>query len=354
MMIWRNIDRSRGPRAADLPGPRTTGADAPASGLDGNRWSEGAPVGGGCRVAGRIVVTGASSQVGDFLLPRLQALGYRVHAVSRTEREGDAVAWYRADLAAAGALAEAAEGCEALVHLAPLWTLPPHLPALAAAGVLRVVAFGSTSRYGKAGSSSPDERSLVRRLASAEASLAASCEAHAITWTLLRPTLIYGSGRDRNVTSIARVAGRLGFFAVAGAGRGLRQPVHADDLARAVVAVLGSPATANRSYNLGGGETLTYREMVERVLEAVGCEHRVLSLPTGALRLALGLLRLVPGFRHVRPEMADRMNHDLVYDSTEAVRDFGYRARPFAPGEGLGDPAGRPLRRRPGRPGGPP
>ena len=66
------------------------------------------------------------------------------------------------------------------------------------------------------------------------------------------------------------------------------------------------------------------------------------------------LLRLVPGFRHVRPEMADRMNRDLVYEPTEAVRDFGYRARPFAPGEGLEPPAGRPVRRRPGRPGGPP
>jgi nucleoside-diphosphate-sugar epimerase len=270
--------------------------------------------------------------VGDFLLPRLESLGHRVHAVSREQHPATAtINWFRADLAQPDSLSRSAAGCRAMVHIAPLWMLAPQLPGLAAAGIARVVAFGSTSRYGKSASSDPHEQALVRRLVAAESALAEVCAALGITWTLLRPTLIYGSGRDRNVTSIARFARRFGVFAIAGEGCGLRQPVHADDLARAVIAVLHSPATANRGYNLSGGETLSYRQMVERTFSAVGRKPRVLSVPVGALRLALGLLRLAPGFHHVRPEMADRMNQDLAYDHGDAERDFHYSARPFSP-----------------------
>jgi nucleoside-diphosphate-sugar epimerase len=212
---------------------------------------------------------------------------------------------------------------------------PAALGGAGGGGAQRVVAFGSTSRFGKAGSSDREERALVLRLIAAETALAEECQARGMTWTLLRPTLIYGSGRDRNVTSIARFARRFGCFAVAGGGRGLRQPVHADDLARAVTAVLQASATANRSYNLTGGETLSYRQMVERILTASGRKPRVLSLPLRPLRLALRLLRLAPRFRHLSAEMADRMNQDLTYDRGAAERDFGYQARPFVPGPGL-------------------
>ena len=84
-------------------------------------------------------------------------------------------------------------------------------------------------------------------------------------YTIFRPTLIYGVGRDRNVADIARFAKRFGVFPILGKGLGLRQPVHAADLAEACILAVDSSASFNRIYNLSGGETLTYREMVERV-----------------------------------------------------------------------------------------
>ena len=111
----------------------------------------------------------------------------------------------------------------------------------------------------------------------------------------------------------------------------LRQPVHAEDLAEAVCAVLKSDATCGRSYNLSGGETLSYRQMVERIFVAEGRTARVLPLPLGPLRLLLRLLSLLPRFRYVKPEMADRMSQDLIYDHGDAARDFGYAPRGFWP-----------------------
>jgi nucleoside-diphosphate-sugar epimerase len=176
---------------------------------------------------------------------------------------------------------------------------------------------------------------LARRLAAAEEALAAACEQRAIAWTLFRPTLIYGGGRDGNVSRVAALARRYRVVALPAASRGLRQPVHAEDLARAVVRALDAPVTHRRAYDLGGGSTLSYREMVEAVFRGVGRRPRILTLPRRLVRLLLRIRRL-------SPEIADRMDEDLSVDWSAAARDFGYAPRAFAYPDGeLPVPIGR-------------
>ena len=62
----------------------------------------------------------------------------------------------------------------------------------------------------------------------------------------------------------------MALFPLDGQADGLRQPVHAEDVATACVSALTMPAEANRTYNLSDGETLSYREMVCRVFATVG------------------------------------------------------------------------------------
>jgi len=280
-----------------------------------------------------VIVTGASSLVADFLIPRLLAAGFLVHALSRRPApappRGPGLTWLRSDIAApleAVRLPEAS----ALFHLAPLWLLPPLVPRLAERGLKRLVAFGSTSRFTKDASSDPEERDLARRLAEAEASLAAACDESAIAWTLFRPTLIYDGRRDQNVAAIARFVRRFGFLPVAGGARGLRQPVHADDLALACLAALDGPSTRGRAYDLVGGSTLSFAAMAETVFRALGREPRLVRVPLPLLRRLLKAASLLPGWHHLRAEMADRMDRDLCFDSSSARRDFGFSPRPFS------------------------
>ncbi len=280
-----------------------------------------------------MIVTGASSLVADFLIPRLLAAGFLVHALSRRPApappRGPGLTWLRSDIAApleAVRLPEAS----ALFHLAPLWLLPPLVPRLAERGLKRLVAFGSTSRFTKDASSDPEERDLARRLAEAEASLAAACDESAIAWTLFRPTLIYDGRRDQNVAAIARFVRRFGFLPVAGGARGLRQPVHADDLALACLAALDGPSTRGRAYDLVGGSTLSFAAMAETVFRALGREPRLVRVPLPLLRRLLKAASLLPGWHHLRAEMADRMDRDLCFDSSSARRDFGFSPRPFS------------------------
>jgi len=278
----------------------------------------------------RAIVVGATGLVGRFLLPRLLAAGFHVRAWSRQPppaAEAPGLVWEARDVSRP---LEWPPEAECLFHAAPLWLLPPLVAPLAATGLRRIVALSSTSRFTKQASPSRHEREVAGRLAEAEADLERRCAAGGLVWTILRPTLVYGGGRDRSVSDVARFARFLGFFPVAAEARGKRQPVHADDLAVACLAAVDSPAAANRSYDLPGGATLTYAEMVGVVFRGLGREPRLVHVPTGVLRPLLRVASCLPGWRHLDPAMADRMNEDQSFDAGPAERDLGYAPRPFS------------------------
>ena len=97
------------------------------------------------------------------------------------------------------------------------------------------MAVSSTSRITKAHSPIAEEQAVAARLAAGEAAVIAACTAAGVGWTLLRPTLIYAEGEDRNISRLAGLIARFGVLPLAGRGEGLRQPVHAADLAHAAV-----------------------------------------------------------------------------------------------------------------------
>ncbi len=285
----------------------------------------------------RVVVSGATSQVGRFLLPKLTVAGTQVYALSRHGQGGKqgaagqhAVRWLCADLEQP-AVTQIFPTADALVHIASIQLLPALLPAATAKGVRRVIAFSSTSRFGKAHSADPKEIEFVARLVQAEEAVERICDQHGIEWTIFRPTLIYGAGVDSNVTTIAKLIRRLGVFPLLGEAKGGRQPVHAGDLAEACVLALEAPAAFGKAYNLSGGEVLTYRQMVERIFAALEKRPRFVRVPVIAFRLAMKLFSLIPKYRDYNAEMARRMNDDLVFDHAEATRDFGYAPRSFQP-----------------------
>lgn len=214
---------------------------------------------------------------------------------------------------------------------APLWTLPAHLSLLKDYGAQKIIALSSTSRFSKANSANRDERIVAQQLAKAEKELSNWCGQNHCHWVVLRPTMIYGYGKDRNIAEIAGFIKKFGVYPVFGKACGLRQPVHVDDVVAACLAVLESDTVTDQAYNLCGAETLTYREMLTRIFQAQGRKPRLVRLPLAGFRVALRLLKVLPRFRHWSAEMARRMNQDLRFDCGQARRDFGYDPRPFHP-----------------------
>lgn len=278
-----------------------------------------------------VAVTGASGQIGRALLPRLGGSRLPVAALARSRPawagELAGIDWRIADLRQGwpGDLR-----CERLVHAGPLELLPALVPGAAGAGLKRLVAFSSTSVLVKADSADPVERRYIEVLRRAETELERTCEAAGVSLTLLRPTLIYGMGMDASLTPLARLIRRWRFMVLPGPGNGRRQPVHARDLADAVLAALERPAAGQRSYTLGGGSTMTYRQMVETLFRAQGLRPRILTLPAGACRAGIRVLRLLRPYRQLSPALVDRLERDLVFDDQAARQELGWRPRPFA------------------------
>ena len=268
-----------------------------------------------------VLVFGGSGQIGHFLLPRLLASGEPVLAVSRYPRAPQVgVNWQLGTLPAD---VPALPALSAIISVGPLRELAGWLAQAHLSGAPRVIAISSMSAEVKRESSVPAEREISRQLHDSENALAAVCARHGCAWTVLRPTLVYGAGLDKSLTPIVRRAMRTRLFPVP-AGRGLRQPVHADDIAQAVMAALDCPATSGRILPIGGGERLPVGEMFARV-------RRSLPKATVPLRLPAWLLQL--GQRTLPPLRGplSRLDSDLIADNGELQRLLGIRPRAFRP-----------------------
>ena len=276
----------------------------------------------------RAVILGAGGIIGPYLLERLIRAGYTVDCLSRRQAPSprSGARWITIDVTTPGAWRCRPETI--VFSILPLWLLPPVLPHLSAAR--QIIAFSSTNVLTKIDSADRHERALAQRLRKAEHDLATYCEESNLLWTILRPTLIYGGGRDRNISEIATFIRRFGVFPIASPARGLRQPVHADDLAVAAVAAIDKKAAWNTALNLPGGETLTYHEMVRRVFHAMGRKPVIVPLPERLLSVGAKVFRSL-ALAGYGPEVFRRMNRDLVFDDARARTILGYAPRPFQP-----------------------
>ena len=276
----------------------------------------------------RALVFGGSGQVGAALLRCLRDADWEVDAVSR-HAQGDSpgLRWRQGSLAHCDGLPQAVD---AIFSCGPL-DLFAAWYAQSAIAAPRVVAFGSTSAATKVDSVDPAERALAGVLRDSEARLHAAASARGVAASVLRPTLVYGAGRDRTVSRLAATARRLGWLPVPRGATGLRQPVHVDDLAAAAVAACDAPAAPGMDYDLPGGETLAWREMVARTLASLQPSPRMVEVPAPLFALMVRGARLF-GFGDGFGEGAlARLRMDMVFDATPAHRDFGYAPRRFEP-----------------------
>ena len=272
------------------------------------------------------LVFGASGQIGLRVLSRLGEAGWRVTAVSRQPNcdEDGYVQWRQAQLPAGGQGA----GFDAIFSCGPL-DLMSLWYAGQDTGSTPVIAFGSTSVHIKVDSPDPAERDLAARLAQAESRLRTAALTRSAPLLLLRPTLVYGAGMDRNLSRIAALGRRYRLFPLPHDAIGQRQPVHVEDLADAAMAALLLSAQGGQyAFDLPGGETLSYRAMVARVLGALDRPARALVLPGPLFAMAARLARGV-GVHDAGPAVLARMRQDLVFDPEPARAALGWQPRRF-------------------------
>lgn len=275
------------------------------------------------------LVLGASSQLGESLLPYLLSAKYKVHAVSRkkclAQNNTQPVQWHTLDL-------QVAERWPAqvsvVIHLAPLYLLPDILRH--ATQAMRVIAISSTSVRTKQNSPSSTERQVAQRLMQAELDLQQLCQSVGHTLTLLRPTMLYGLGRDATIGRMQKFVQRWGVLPIPAMQTGLRQPVHVDDVTQAILRCIDAPATFNKVYELGGRDCLDVHTLAKRIFTDNHRAVRVVYIPTWLLSFTLMLLQRLRPSLDWSPALLKRAAMDQVVENQAAIDDFQYAPRPFS------------------------
>lgn len=275
-----------------------------------------------------ILVVGATNQIGYFLLPLLK--DHHIFALSRKKyQNSNNITWIHGDLENLTQTDIEKFSITLVIYIGLISlseNLFSRLPNLE-----RVIAFSSTSALTKIDSKSTEDRALAQNLLQGEKTLMDYCTFHKIDLTLFRPTLIYGAQRDKNVNFITEFIKKYHFFPLLGEAKGLRQPVHAHDLALAVINSLNNEKTVGKVYNLTGAETLSYYDMVLRIFESIGKKPKILKIPYKVFYLLIKTIKIIPKYRHITTGMIDRLNQNLCFDLNEAQKDLNYNPKPFIP-----------------------
>lgn len=261
----------------------------------------------------RVLITGAGGFVGQRCLPLLQALMYDVHAVSRSPRMKTAgVSWHNADLLDETQISELVARVRPthLLHLAwytehgKFWTAVENLQwvgasvalfeKFASVGGRRMVATGTCAEYAPDGNAPCSE--LLTPLV--PATLYGACK-HAVqvvfeafarqagisaAWG--RIFFPYGPGEPagRLIPSVARAL-LAGEPALCTHGQQVRDFVYVEDVASALVALLNS--SVEGAVNIGSGQPVTLRQVIEKVAQRTG---RAELVQLGAIAASAGEL----------------------------------------------------------------
>jgi len=322
----------------------------------------------------RALVTGATGQVGAYLVERLAADGWRVRALVRSPA---AASWLEplgaaligGDIMDLPRLRAAAEGCEAIFHAAALvttrhagWPLfqaanvEGTRNAIAAAEssgaklvqVSSVAVYGGAARYrdtptdeGTPLAPLPEHAFYARSKRESEALV---MEAHAegrIWGTAVRPDVIYGRYDRQFVPRIAPLMQR-GIFPLIAGGRAVMAIVHAANVADGAVRAVDAPLAGGSAYNLANDFDVSVADFVR--LGAIGLGKHVVRVPVPMAVARLGFNGLRMGLRLARGKSASNdalstlyfLTKDNPFTSERARRELGW-APPVRPEVGIPD-----------------
>lgn len=139
---------------------------------------------------------------------------------------------------------------------------------------------------------------------------------------ILRPSALFAESADF-VSSLVSLASSLPIFPLFGRGETRLQPVFADDVARAAVAVIAPQSAAAKIYELGGPEIYRYRDLVEMVMQAAGKRPLLLPLPFQIWSGLATLARFLPNPPLTEGQVALMRRDNIASPDLPGLKDLG-------------------------------
>src|SRR5215216_5110916 len=280
----------------------------------------------------KVFVTGGTGFIGTYVVSLLLKNGYEVRCLYRPGSDRSVlpqpeIEWTEGDVSDTQALSTSMQGADALVNVASLGFGHANSIVCAAkeAGLQRAVFISSTAIFTQL-----NAKSKKVRLAAEE-----SIETSGLKYTILRPTMIYGSPRDRNMWRLIQFMHYSPVMPVFGNGNYLQRPIYVGDVAQAIMSCLSSDQTICKSYNIAGKSPFTYNQVIDTIAGFMTKRVWKAHIPSAPV---VGLLKVFERLHiplPIKAEQVLRLNENKNFSYEEAERDFGFRPLSFEEGMGL-------------------
>lgn len=309
----------------------------------------------------RVMVTGATGFVGRHVTSELVARGHRPVCLVRDRNRflsqsaplgPNRVEAIGGDLFDQHALAQSLEGAEACVHIVGIIFEHPlrgqtferiHVEgthcvveACKAAGVKRIVHMSALGTRANAPSAYHQTKWRAEGIV----------KDSGLNWTIFRPSIIHGPDGefmrlmksfvcDAMVPVLGFIPTPLPVIPYFGDGQNRLQPVSVKDVAHCFVAALSNPETIGKTYELGGPEKISWKELYRICREKIpGAKtwKPMIGQPVWAAKfMAATLMRLpiLPDYMRFNTAQVQMSQEDSVCDTGPVERDFDIKLRDF-------------------------
>lgn len=289
-----------------------------------------------------ILVAGGTGFIGSHVVRSLVSEGYSVRVLSRSAQSAPDFGQSETvsgDVTDSGSLALATKGCAAVVMAAQFTGHPVERPRkgftydavdragtenlLAAAAETGVERFLYVSGAG-VGAGRSEEWFVAK--GKAEDAVRSS----GLEWLILRPSWAYGP-EDKALNRIARIARWSPVVPVLGWNSQHVTPVFADDIGLAVAGAFANPDAWNSTYEIGGIDVMTMKEVVMTLLTVTGRRRLLVPVPKLLTKIVAWPISLLPkGF--LSPRAVDFATGDAVVDNSRVVEQLGVKPRDLEKG----------------------
>jgi uncharacterized protein YbjT (DUF2867 family) len=278
-----------------------------------------------------ILVTGGTGFVGPKVVHELRANERDVRCLVRDRRRGSKLAAWGSELAEGdvtdpASLRAAVRGCDTVVHLVAIITGPRRdferimeqgtrdlVAAAREEGVRRFVlmsALGTTEQT----------RELTPYF-HAKWEMEQAVKTSGLEHVIFRPSFVFG--RDGGVLpTFKRLARLTPVTPIVGSGAQRIQPIWVEDVAAYFAAAVDKPEAANRTFEIGGPDVVTWNEMWERLKRTLRVRRPSVHLPMGLMRAQAVVLERLPNPPVTRDQLKMIEAGDNVVTNADAVETF--------------------------------
>jgi uncharacterized protein YbjT (DUF2867 family) len=278
----------------------------------------------------KILVTGATGFIGPRIVHALRAQERDVRVlVRRPERASQLAGWgaelATGDITEAATLAAALAGCTHVIHLVAILSG-------SGADFERVMTQGTKDLLAAAKAEGVEQFVLMSALGTSEASKD-SVPYFAAKWneeqavlasdlqhTIFRPSFVFGRGGA--LPLFVKQVRYSPVVTVIGDGLQRSQPIWVEDVAAIFAQAVGNPRAANRTFELGGPDTVTWNELYLTIARVLGKRRRLAHVPFGVARLGARVAQLLPKAPLTADQVTMLQGADNVVSNTDAVDTF--------------------------------